>query len=350
MLGPVSHLVAAPDKFRGTATAPEIAAAAASVAVAAGWTADEVPMADGGEGMLEAVHGDMHRTTVAGPLGAPTEAEWRMVAPTEVSPGRTAVLESAQAVGRFLLPSPTGEDPVRASTTGVGQLILAAVDAGATRVVLGVGGTSTTDGGWGAVEAIGGPERMGGAELVVACDVVTPFRRAAEVFGPQKGATPAQVLALTTRLDDLAERYRQRFGIDVGSLPGAGAAGGLAGGLAAVGARLVPGFDLVAELVGLEAKVARADLVVTGEGRLDPTSFEGKVVGGVVDLVAGRVPVLCVVGDADSAVLAGPPGATHDVEVVSLTERFGARRARGETAGLVAAVVAERLAAAPSPG
>jgi glycerate kinase len=348
MLGPVSHLVAAPDKFRGTATAPAVAAAAAGAARAAGWAADEVPMADGGEGMLEAVPGDVRHTSVNGPLGAPVLAEWRMMNASD-GPGPTAVLESAQAVGRSLLPSPAGDDPIRASTAGVGQLILAAVDAGARRVVVGVGGTATTDGGSGAVEVIGKPDRLGGTELVVACDVVTPFRRAAEVFGPQKGATPDQVALLTARLDDLADRYRLRFGVDVGQIVGAGAAGGLAGGLAALGARLVPGFDLVAELVGLEAHLAQADLVVTGEGHLDAPSFEGKVVGGVIRMVAGRVPILCVVGGADPAVAANPPVADGLLEVVSLSARFGADRARRETTALVAQVVAERLAAW-SPG
>ncbi len=340
----MGHLVAAPDKFRGTATASEVAAAAAGAARAAGWTADEVPMADGGEGILEAVHGEVHRSTVAGPLGDPVDAEWRMVGPSAAGQGPTAVLESALVIGRALLPSPSGDDPVRASTTGVGQLVLAALGAGARRVVVGVGGSSTSDGGWGAVEAIGAPARLGGAELVVACDVVTPFRRAAEVFGPQKGATPSQVAVLTARLDELAARYRRDLGVDVDALPGAGAAGGLAGGLAALGARLQPGFDLVADLVGLPERLARADLVVTGEGRLDPSSFEGLVVGGVVALVGGRAPVLCVVGDADRAAVA-QASASNGVEVVSLTGRAGSARARREVAALVAEVVSERLAA-----
>jgi len=340
------HLVAAPDKFRGTAGAPEVAAAAARAARALGWTADEVPMADGGEGTLEAVGGAVHRTVVPGPLGTPVEAPWRMV--EAGTPGPTAVIEISRAAGRDLLPHPSGDEPVRADTAGVGGLVLAAVAAGARRIVVAVGGSATTDGGWGAVGVLGSAEALGGAELVVACDVTTPFVDAAAVFGPQKGATPAQVDELTGRLRGLADRYRREFGIDVTQLAGSGAAGGLAGGLAALGARLLPGFDLVAELVGLRARLAPADVVLTGEGHLDPPSFAGKVVGGVIALVGGRVPVLCVVGSADPGVeLPGPPGA---VRVVSLEERAGPARARAETATLVAEVVSGYLSTTwPNP-
>jgi glycerate kinase len=345
MLSAVPRLVAAPDKFRGTATAPEVAAAAAGAAREAGWDADEVPLADGGEGTLDAVGGEVRVTTVAGPLGAPVAAEWRLVPGAAESPGPTAVIEMARAAGRALLPRPSGDDPVRASTTGVGELVLAAARAGARRIVVGVGGSATTDGGWGAVEAIGSRGRLGGAELVVACDVRTTFRQAAEVFGPQKGATPDQVTLLGRRLDQLAERYRHELGVDVDRLPGSGAAGGLAGGLAALGASVVPGFDLVADLVGLARRLAGADLVVTGEGCLDATSFDGKVVGGVVAATGGRAPVLCVVGSTGPGGLAAVP-AGAPVTVVDLSRRFGMARARSDVLDLVAGIVADRVAAA----
>ncbi len=341
--GPTRHLVAAPDKFRGTAGAPAVAAAAAGAARRLGWSAVEVPMADGGEGTLDAVGGTEHRTTVPGPLGTPVDAPWRMVEGPG-RPGPTAVIEMARAAGRDLLENPTGDQPVRADTAGVGHLVLAAVAAGARRIVVAVGGSATTDGGWGAVKVIGSRAALGGADLVVACDVTTRFVDAAAVFGPQKGATPDQVDQLTGRLGSLAERYRHEFGVDVTGLAGGGAAGGLAGGLAALGARLVPGLALVADLVGLRQRLEPADLVVTGEGRLDRTSLAGKVVGGVLDLVGGRVPVLCVVGSADPGLeLPGPSGA---VRIVSLEERVGPRRARAETTTLVAEVVAEHLATA----
>jgi len=339
----VPRFVAAPDKFRGTASAPAVAEAAASAARAAGWRTDQVPMADGGEGTLEAVGGEVRRTTVAGPLGEPVVAEWRMVPPGAGATGPTAVVEMARAAGRDLLPHPTGDDPVRADTTGVGQLVVAAVDAGARRVVVGVGGSATTDGGWGAVQAIGTPQRLGGAELVVACDVRTPYRQAAAVFGPQKGASLAQVRELEHRLDHLAVRYRDELGVDVDRLPGGGAAGGLAGGLAALGAHLVPGFDLIADLVDLPRRLRSADLVMTGEGCLDATSFDGKVVGGVIQAVGGRVPVLCIVGAMEPGALkALPPEAR--ATVVDLTRSVGTARARREVVELVAAAVADHLA------
>ena len=334
------HLVAAPDKFRGTLSAAEVARAAAGAARDAGWTADEVPMSDGGEGLLDALGGTSHSTIVTGPLGARVEAEWRML---DGKAPLTAVVEMSRAAGRALLPRPRGDDPVRASTTGVGQLLLAARDAGARRIVIGCGGSATTDGGLGAFEAVGSPAALAGVDLVVACDVTTRFTDAAAVFGPQKGATPEQVEALGRRLVEVADRYRRDTGIDVTGVAGGGAAGGLAGGLVALGACIEPGFDFVAGLVGLAGRLERADLVVTGEGHLDPPSFRGKVPGGVLALARARgeaPPVLCIAGGADAALLASaPPG----MEVVSLTARFGRARARGETAALIGLVTAEAL-------
>jgi glycerate 2-kinase len=339
------HLVAAPDKFRGTASAAEVAAAIAGAARQAGWTVDEVPLSDGGEGLLETVGGVPHHTSVPGPLGAPTVAEWRLLpgdatVPGDVRGDPTAVIEMSRAAGRALLPHPQGEDPVVADSAGVGELLLAARDVGATRIVVGCGGSATTDGGWGAVEVVGSRAALSGIDLQVAADVTTPFRAAAAVFGAQKGASPEQVVRLSRRLGALAERYRRDFGIDVDAIAGAGAAGGLAGGLAALGAHLVPGFELVAKMTGLAGRIARADLVVTGEGHLDPPSFDGKVPGGVLALTAGRCPVLCIVGDADRALLqSSPPG----LEIVSLVARFGADAARRDTRTLVAAVTSEAL-------
>ena len=335
----MSHLIAAPDKFRGTATAAEVAAAVGGAARRAGWTADEIPMSDGGEGLLLAVGGTPRRTWVPGPLGVSTEAEWRLLA-AGPDGGPTAVIEMSRAAGRSLLPDPRGDDPVAADTAGVGHLVLRAREAGATRIVIGCGGSATTDGGWGAVEVVGTPANLAGVDLEVACDVTTRFVDAAAVFGPQKGASPEQVARLTDRLRSLADRYRRDFGVDVDAIPGAGAAGGLAGGLAALGARLVPGFDLVAAMTGLADRLHLADLVVTGEGHLDPPSFAGKVPGGVLRLVAGRCPVLCIVGDADQALLRSPPAG---LEIISLADRFGAARARLETAALVAEVTEDVL-------
>src|SRR5579872_644322 len=265
-------VVAAPDAFKGTAGAPAIAEAIAAAARSAGWECDVCPLSDGGEGFAEVVAAQRHgagawRTTeVTGPLGAPVSARWWQG-------GDEAVVESAAASGLPLAGGPEGNDPVAATTRGTGELIAAAVAARARRVLVGVGGSATTDGGSGAVEAIEAAGGLGDAEVVVACDVQTAFVDAAEMFGPQKGASPSQVVELRVRLEALAADYRRRYGVDVGALPGAGAAGGMAGGLAALGARLVPGFELVAGLVDLRSRLGRADLVVTGEGRLDASTW-----------------------------------------------------------------------------
>jgi glycerate kinase len=324
-------LVAAPDKLRGTATAREAAAAIALGAVSAGWVCDQAPVADGGEGTLEVFGGANRSTTVDGPLGDPVAAGWRQ-------DGRTGVIEMAQASGLALVVS---NDPVAASTRGTGQLIVAALEAGCDRVIVGLGGSATTDGGLGALDALEPLDRLSGVELIVAYDVRVDFLDAAPLFGPQKGATPGEVAVLARRLERLADEYLRRFGVDVRRIPGAGAAGGLAGGLLCAGARLVPGFEVVAKELGLPGRIAGADLVVTAEGRLDAASFEGKVVGGVAELGgAGGVPVLAVVGERARGVSL-PAGLT----VVSLTERVGAERARTDAVGAIAHVVAEELTA-----
>jgi glycerate kinase len=330
------HVLAAPDKFRGTASAGDVAAAIARAVEGAGGTCDQAPVADGGEGTLEALGGTRRRTTVRGPLGDPVEAEWRMQA------DGTAVVEMARASGLTLAGGPEGNDPLRASTAGTGELIAAAIDAGAVRVVVGAGGSASTDGGLAALTALNPRRRLhAGVELVVACDVETLFVDAAEVFAPQKGATPAQVALLRRRLERLAQIYVRDYGVDVTDVAGSGAAGGLAGGLAAAGALLVPGFELVAEALSLAERMAGAGLVVTGEGTLDAESFEGKAAGGVVDLaLAAGVGVLIVAGD----VLAGElPTLPASVTVVSLVARFGRARALADVASCVEEAVRTSL-------
>jgi glycerate kinase len=345
MLAAVPHLVAAPDKFRGTATAAQVAEAAGRAATAAGWTADLVPLSDGGEGLLAVVGGSVRTTAVPGPDGRPVDAEWRLLEVPGWPP--TAVIEMARAAGLALAGGPAGNDPWAATTAGVGHLVLAAVAAGARRVIVGLGGSATTDGGAGALGVPGLLDAASTVELVVACDVATRFADAAAVFGPQKGADEAMVARLTDRLESVARRYQAEYGIDVTGLPGTGAAGGLAGGLAAVGGTLVPGFDLVAGLVDLPARLARADLVVTGEGRLDAASFVGKVVGGVVRLVdrAGQgTRLVCVVGQVAERGLWPAHGPAGPSALVDLTDRAGPERARRDVGALVEAVVAEELA------
>lgn len=275
-----SIAVVCPDKFRGTLTAAQAAAAMASGARRAGFgVVREIPLADGGEGTLDTLlavrGGSRRRTRVTGPLGDPVDAEWGMLA------DGTAIVEMAKASGLSLV-APRN-DPLRATSRGTGELIATAAREGAKRVLVCVGGSATTDGGLGAIDALAWKLPV---DTVVACDVTTTFVAAARVFGPQKGASDAQVALLERRLERLAEQYVTRTRVDVRDLEGSGAAGGLAGGLAALGARLEPGFDVVAAAVGLEEALDGAALVITGEGKLDASSLDGKVVGGVLDWAA----------------------------------------------------------------
>ena len=314
------RVVICPDKFRGTASASEAARSLGAGLVAPDLEVIFMPLADGGEGTLDALGGANRSSQVTGPLGDPVEAKWRL------SSGQ-AVIEMAQASGLLLAGGSEGNDPLLASSAGTGELIAEARASGARRIVIGVGGSASTDGGLGAIRAMEPLVRFSGVALVVACDVQTRFLDAASVFGPQKGATAAQIELLRRRLSRLAEVYLNDFGVEVRDLPRAGAAGGLGGGLAAVGAQLVDGFDLIAEEIQLADAISEADLVITGEGRLDSESFNGKVVGGVASMANHyQVPVAAVVGSTT-------PGTTipKNLKTYSLTEIFGPDLAFSDT-------------------
>jgi glycerate kinase len=321
-----------PDKFRGSLTADEAARALAAGVERTGREARPLPLADGGEGTLAvlcpAPH-DLRTARVTGPLGEPVEARFGLRE-------GTAVVEMAQASGLALLAG--RNDPLHATTRGTGELIAAALDIGPERMIVAVGGSATVDGGLGALEALEFDLR--GADVIVACDVETTFVDAARVFGPQKGADAQALDELEQRLERLAARYREEHGVDVAALRGAGAAGGLAGGLAAIGARLRPGAELVAEVVGLRDALASASLAITGEGRFDATSLAGKVVGHVLYEAAElRRPAAVVAGDAEREVV--PPG----VACVTLTGLAGSAEVALREAARLAADAAEQLAA-----
>ncbi len=332
----VVRVLAAPDKFRGTASAQDIAEAIAAAAAAVPALCDLAPVADGGEGTLDALGGPNRSSAVTGPLGESTVAPWRL------SRG-VAVIEMALASGLAVAGGAESNDPVNATTSGTGELIAEAVAAGAQRVLVAVGGSATTDGGLGALEALPSPARMAGVEMIVACDVRTAFVDAAAVYGPQKGASPAQVELLSRRLRRLAQIYERDFGVDVTTIAGAGAAGGLAGGLAARGASLVNGFEVVADEIGLPQRILDADVVVTGEGRYDATSLQGKVVGGVAGIAAqSSTRALAVVGSSD------PAAPTPDsLEIVDLTARFGSERAHADPCGCVREALRDALPGSP---
>jgi glycerate kinase len=273
---PETFLVA-PDSFKGTFSARQVAAAVGRGLEAAGRPVDLCPLADGGEGtlevLLETLDGEPVSATVEDPLGREAEAVFGLLE-NERTGRLVAIVEMAQASGLTLV-GPGDRDPFAASTFGTGQLILAAVESGAEVVYLGVGGSATTDGGAGALRAIRRAGGVGKARLVVLCDVRTPFEEAARIYAPQKGAGPEQVARLTRRLNDLARKLPK----DPRGVPMTGAAGGLSGGLwAELGAELVPGAAFVLDLLDFDRRMRAAHAVVTGEGRLDEQSLAGKVV------------------------------------------------------------------------
>lgn len=294
----------------------------AAAATGLGWEVDLAPVSDGGEGFCAVLGGRRRPVTVRGPLGEPVESCW-----FELDGGATASIEMALASGLVLAGGSDANDPMRADTAGVGELMADAVKSGARHLLVGMGGSASTDGGWGALQTLEPHSRLRGVRIEVACDVRTRFLDAAAVFAPQKGATPAEVEMLGRRLERLAQLYQQRHGVDVTVLDGSGAAGGLAGGLAAIGGELVAGFDLIAERIELPERMEAVDLVVTGEGLVDDQSFAGKSVGGVVALAAelGK-PVLVVAGEVEG---------DHDVELATLIATVGEERAWGEPAAAI---------------
>jgi len=336
----MARVVLAPDKFRGTVDAAGAVAAMATAATGLGWLTTPLPMSDGGEGFLDAAAvrcPSLVTTPVTGPDGREVRAPWR-------HGEGIAVVESARASGLTLAGGADRNDPLTASSRGTGELVVAAarrVGAGGT-VVVGLGGSATTDGGRGAVEAVEEAGGLGGVTLIGACDVDIGFLSAARRFGPQKGADARQVDELTDRLADQARSYRDRYGVDVVSVARTGAAGGLGGGLLVLGGRLVSGFDVVSELVGLAAAMQGADRVVTGEGTLDATSFAGKLVAGVIAAArAGGIATLVVAGR--STVEGEEQARAAGCEVTSLVDRFGERSALDRTAACIADVTAEWL-------
>lgn len=271
------RVLVAPDSFKGTMSATLVSESLAAGVRDAGGVADLCPVADGGEGALEAlrssVPGRIVEVQATGPDGRPVAGHFLLA-----TDGVTAVVETATA-SRLHLVDPATVDVWAATSRGTGQLIAAAVDAGATEILLGVGGSGCTDGGLGAIEAIDATGGMRGAHMIVLCDVVTSYENAARIFGPQKGASPETVQRLTERLTDLAQTLPK----DPRGVARTGAAGGLAGGLwASYGAELVSGIDTVLEKHEFAARLANAEAVITGEGRLVAQTADGKVVAGVV--------------------------------------------------------------------
>ena len=354
------RILVAPDKFKGSIDAVALCHTIGRTLADLFPEAEIVlrPLADGGDGFaaLMGHYFPVETRTVEtlDPLGRPISATYSLTSNRE-----TAFVEMSVASGLALL-KPEERNPERTDTRGTGILIRDAMEQGARHLVLGIGGSATNDGGMGMAHALGyrlqdeeGRElmpcgaflgalrrilppndyRLANVRFTVACDVNNPLygpEGAACVFGPQKGADPAMVARLDAGLRNLDEVFRSAFGRSFAALPGAGAAGGLgAGAMAFLGAEMRPGFDMLSEMIGLEAEIALADLVITGEGRLDGQSFQGKVVGEVLSM-AGRyakpVFALCGITGTDLTVyqrmrFAGISALTdHAPDVVSAME------------------------------
>jgi glycerate 2-kinase len=362
------RVLLAPDGFGGT-----LSPAQAATAMAEGWrraapadAVDLAPLSDGGPGFVDVLatalpDAERRELKVEDALARPVRAGLLVH-------GTTAYVESAQACGLHLL-TEQERDPLRTTTYGVGQLLLAALDAGATRIVVGLGGSATNDGGAGLLAALGlhrldasGDQlapggvalrdldrldgeldpRLAGVELLAASDVESPLLGlygASAVFGPQKGASREDVALLDGALTRWADVLEAHLGVAVRDRPGAGAAGGLGAALFAVGAGMRPGIALVQEAVGLEQRVAQADLVVTGEGRFDSQSLVGKVVSGVAR-TAGEHAVPCVVLAGDVQLGRREAAAAGVEQAWSLVDLVGAERAMGDAAAALAELAA----------
>ncbi len=273
-------------------SAAQVAAAVATGLRRGGAEAVECPVADGGEGTIEilsgALGGELRRAPVHDPLGRHIEAPWLWFPES-----RTAILEMAQASGLALI-TDEERDAEGASSTGTGELVLVAREAGAVRTILAIGGTATSDGGEGAVAAIEQGGGIGDMDLELACDVLIGFEEAAIVFGPQKGASPEQVERLTKRLEEIAGELPH----DPRGMAMSGAGGGLAGALWALyGARLQGGSEFVLGALDFDSRLSGAEAVVIGEGRLDGQSRHGKITGAILDRATrAGVPVHAIVG------------------------------------------------------
>jgi len=323
-------IVIAPQGFKGNLSAQRVAEAIARgiKRVLIDAEMDIVPMADGGEGTLEAlVHntrGRIMTAEVAGPLGETVEARWGIL-----GDGVSAVVEMAAASGITLVPCER-LNPLITTTYGTGQLIRAALDAQCHKIIVGIGGSATNDGGAGMVQALGvrlldkeGAElsvggaalselgridisgldkRLANCQIVVACDVKNPLcgkDGASRIYGPQKGATKEMCYQLDDALSNYARVIKRDLGIDVYNIPGAGAAGGMGAGMVAfLGAELKQGIEIVSDTVGLSEHLKGAALVFTGEGRIDGQTFFGKTVAGVAAKARVlRIPVVAIVGE-----------------------------------------------------
>lgn len=326
------------DKFRGTATARELCDSVAKIVARINTTVDVQPMSDGGEGFRESFVGDVVVVDVPGPLGTVVAAPITLGNSPE---GTLAFLEVSEVVGRSHLIEPTSAQAIEASSAGVGYLILAAAQLGASSILIGCGGSATSDGGLGCYQVL---RDAGGLPVAVtaATDVTARFSELIR-YAEQKGVSPDDMKIIKQRVDEARSLYVVEQGVDVEMLERSGASGGIPGGLAALGAELTSGLDAVARSVNLEQRIERSSLVITGEGRLDHGSLDGKVTGGIAALLSGDTALLVVCGSIEMVAAQEFRSRYPLANLVSLVDRFDQRTAMTDVFGCVELVVTEEL-------
>jgi glycerate kinase len=331
-----ASVLAAMDKFRGTASARDLSDAVARVANSHNISCDVQPMSDGGEGFRDAFVGEVVVVTVPGLFDNAVEVPMTLC---DTALGRLAVLEVAEVVGRPHLVVPSEQEALEASSDGVGHLILSAADLGVERILIGAGGSATSDAGLGCYRVL---KDAGGlpVPVTVATDVTATFaglRRYAE----QKGVNPRDLRIVDERIELARSLYLREMGVDVSLVERTGASGGIPGALVALGAALTSGLDAVAGSVGLVERIARSSLVVSGEGRFDEGSLEGKVVAGLASMMVDDLTLLVVCGSADRDAARQFVTNFPNAEVISLAERFGEKRSMEDALQCVENVVTE---------
>jgi glycerate kinase len=329
------------DKFRSSASSADLAASITTRGPRE-VVFDVVALSDGGEGFRAAFDGEVVMLRVRDPWGEWYDAPLSIVASSHETLG---VVEVAEIIGRSRRPSPTSSEALAASSEGVADAILASVAWGVTRVVVGCGGSATSDGGEGCYQVL---RRAGGLEVEVtaATDITADFFGVLR-YAEQKGVATRDLGIVEQRLEHLADRYERLGACDVRRVARTGAAGGLSAALYALGANLVSGFDEVAKVKNLSTRIDAASRVITGEGRLDEGSLEGKVVSGVCALTNEEQRVLVVCGSKDAAAARVLTDRHPWVQVADLVSRYGQRRAFDDTLGCVGEVVADFLANEP---
>jgi glycerate kinase len=331
-------VLAAMDKFRGTASARELSDAVARVVSNHNIACDVQPMSDGGEGFRDVFVGEVAVVEVSGLFGKPVEVPITLC---DTTLGRLAVLEVAEVVGRSHLVVPTGLEALEATSDGVGHLILSATELGAKNILIGAGGSATSDAGLGCYHVL---KDAGGlpVPVTVAADVTATFaglRRYAE----QKGVKPRDMRVVDERIEFARELYLRECGVDVSHVERTGASGGIAGALLALGAQLTSGLDAVVSSVGLLERIGRSSLVVTGEGRFDRGSLEGKVVAGLASMMINGPSLLVVCGSVDRDAAHQFVTNFSNCEVISLSERFGRKRSMEDVLKCVQIVATEAI-------